>query len=210
LRYRITQPDGRRVEHTHIVGLVADFPKCKDALREVDSLGLIARINDESADTRIHFDALAEHYLRTDFGQDAVRPKSANTIAAVERYARNYLIPHWGKEIADDIKPLELQRWLKSLNTDGLAWTTIAKLRGIMLRIYKIGIRHELVTKNPVLHVETRSKSNYRAIVITPPDAGHHPGTPLPASLDADSHVRGNGSARSGDPVSAMVRYSLE
>jgi integrase len=169
LRYRITQPDRRRVEHTHIVGLVADFPKTKDALREVDRLGLITRINDESADTRIHFDALAEHYLKTDFGQDAVRPKSVNTIAAVERYSRNHLIPRWGKEIADEIKPLDLQRWLKSLRTDkALAWTTIAKLRGIMLRIYKIGIRHELVTNNPVLHVETRSKSNYRAIVITP------------------------------------------
>ena len=37
-----------------------------------------------------------------------------------------------------------------------------------MLRIYKIGILHEHVSKNPVLHVETRSKSNYRAIIITP------------------------------------------
>jgi integrase len=37
-----------------------------------------------------------------------------------------------------------------------------------MLRIYKIGIRHEHVTKNPVEPVETRSKSNYRAIIITP------------------------------------------
>ena len=32
-----------------------------------------------------------------------------------------------------------------------------AKVRGIMHRIYKVGMRHELVTKNPVQHVETRS-----------------------------------------------------
>jgi len=37
-----------------------------------------------------------------------------------------------------------------------------------MSRIYKVGIVHELVTKNPVLHVETGCKSNHRAIVITP------------------------------------------
>jgi len=37
-----------------------------------------------------------------------------------------------------------------------------------MLRIYKIGIRHERVTNNPVQHVETRSKTNYKTIVITP------------------------------------------
>ena len=61
------------------------------------------------------------------------------------------------------------ERRLNSLNeSKGLASTTIAKMRGIMHRIYKIGILHELVTKNPVQHVETRSKSSYRAIIITP------------------------------------------
>ena len=37
-----------------------------------------------------------------------------------------------------------------------------------MLRVYKIGILHELVTKNPVLPVETRSTTNYKAILVTP------------------------------------------
>ncbi len=65
-------------------------------------------------------------------------------------------------------KPLDLQRWLKSLPTNHkLAWTTISNLRGIMLRVYKFGIRDELVTKNPVVHVETRATPTYKAIVIT-------------------------------------------
>ena len=60
-------------------------------------------------------------------------------------------------------------KWLKSLNDTGaLAWTTIAKLRGLMHRLYKIGVLHEHIAKNPVLHVETRSKSTYRAIIISP------------------------------------------
>lgn len=80
-----------------------------------------------------------------------------------------YLIKRFGQQIAEDIKPLEIQKWLKSLNeTGGLAWTTIAKMRGLMHRIYKVGILHEHVAKNPVVHVETRSKSTYRAIIITP------------------------------------------
>jgi integrase len=41
-------------------------------------------------------------------------------------------------------------------------------MRGIMHRIYKVGMLHELVIKNPVQHVETRSKSSYRAIIISP------------------------------------------
>jgi hypothetical protein len=74
-----------------------------------------------------------------------------------------------GKGNSDDIKPLDIQHWLKSLHTEnGLAWTTVSKFRGTMLRIYRIGALHELVTKNPVLPVETRSTTNYRAILVTP------------------------------------------
>ena len=51
---------------------------------------------------------------------------------------RDYLIDRWGEDIAGDIKPLAIQRWLKSLNAESkLAWTSIAKVRGIMSRIYK-------------------------------------------------------------------------
>ena len=38
-----------------------------------------------------------------------------------------------------------------------------------MLRVYKVGILHEHVTRNPVLAVETRSTTtNYKAILVTP------------------------------------------
>ena len=92
-------------------------------------------------------------------------PESASRVAfrelqllsqVVENYARDYLVGRFGGQIAEDIKPLEIQKWMKSLNeTNGLAWMTIAKLRGFLFRIYKIGQRHELVAKNPVLLVET-------------------------------------------------------
>jgi integrase len=98
-----------------------------------------------------------------------VRPKSANTISHVEHIERAYLIPRFGNEIAEDIKRLDIQRWFKSLHeTGGLAWTTVAKMRGVMSRVYKVGILHEHVAKNPVLHVEKRSMPDYKAIVITP------------------------------------------
>lgn len=169
LRFRVTSAEGKRVENTSPVGLVRDFPKEEDAWREVNRLGLGVRINDAARGIRPSFRVLAEHYLKADFGSDAVRPKSVNTIPIVEHYVRDYLIERFGDVIAEDIKPLDIQRWLKSLNeVNGLAWTTVSKIRGMMLRIYKIGIVHERVAKNPVEHVETRSKSNYRAIIITP------------------------------------------
>jgi len=169
LRFRVTNAEGRRVEHTLPIGLVRDFSKDDDAWGEVDRLGLGVRINNPATSGRVSFRFLAEHYLKADFGADAVRPKSANTIPIVEHYVRDYLIKRFGEVAADDIKPLDIQRWLESLNeAGGLAWTTISKIRGIMLRIYKIGIRHEHVRSNPVEYVETSSKSNYQAIIITP------------------------------------------
>lgn len=169
LRFRVTSAEGKRVEHNLPVGLVVMLPKDRDAWREVDRLGLGVRINDAPAPGRVLFNFLAEHYLKADFGVDAVRPKSVNTIPIVEHYVRDYLVARFGEQIAEDIKPLEIQKWLKALHdAQGLAWTTVSKIRGIMLRIYKVGVLHEHVSKNPVLHVETRCKSNYRAIIITP------------------------------------------
>jgi len=170
LRFRIAREDGSRVENTLPVGLVRDFPRAQDAWREADRLHLSARINAGPSPARLRFNGLAEHYLKADFGEDAVRPKSENTAAIVEHIVRDYLIARWGEETAEDVTPLDLQRWLKSLHSEQhLAWTTIAKMRGVMSRIYKIGIIHGLVSKNPVQCVETRSTSNYRAVLITPP-----------------------------------------
>ena len=169
LRYRLNTADGSRKENTLPVGLLRDLPTEKAAWREVDRLGLLVRINSEESGTRIRFDTLAEYYLKADFGDDAVRPKSVNTTPIVEHYVRDYLIARWGNELASDIRPLEIQRWLKSLHTPGgLAWTTVSKIRGIMRRVYKVGILHERIDKNPVENVETRSQSLYKAVVITP------------------------------------------
>lgn len=170
LRYRVITAEGTRVENTLPVALVRDFPNKKAAWREVDRLGLLIRVNsDAPAPGRIRFDALAEHYLRADFGEDAMRPKSEGTTLNMNHIVRDYLLPRFGQEMAEDIKSLDIQRWLKSLHVDkGLAWTTVSKMRGVMMRVYKTGILHALVSVNPVEPVETRCKTNYRSILVTP------------------------------------------
>ena len=166
LRYRATQPDGTRMEKVIPIGPVREFPKERDARREADRL--LESIN-EARDTRLRFDALAEHYLTQDFGPDALRPKTERTVLNTEHIVRAYLIPQWGNQIADDIKPLDIQRWLKSLHFDkALAWTTVSKFRGTMLRIYRVGVLHQIVVTNPVIPVGTRSTTSYRAILVTP------------------------------------------
>jgi hypothetical protein len=64
-----------------------------------------------------------------DFSAEAVRPKSANTIPITRHFVMDYLVSRWGNEIAEEIRPLEIQRWLLALHKDnGLAWTTVSKI----------------------------------------------------------------------------------
>ncbi|MGO9302458.1 MAG: tyrosine-type recombinase/integrase [Candidatus Korobacteraceae bacterium] len=169
LRFREDTAAGGRRERVIPIGMLRDFPLKRDARKEIDRLGLLVSVNTDNQPGRVRFDALAEFYLKADFGEDAVREKSTTTIPIVRHYVRDYLIKRWGSQIAEDIKAIEIQRWLKALHKDeGLAWTTVSKIRGIMLRVYKIGIRHDRVEKNPVENTEARSKSDYKAIIVTP------------------------------------------
>ena len=44
----------------------------------------------------------------------------------------------------------------------------MSKIRGIMNRVFKVGIIHRKVSKNPVEGLETSTKTTYKAIKITP------------------------------------------
>jgi hypothetical protein len=96
-------------------------------------------------------------------------PKSENTKPILDHYVRDFLIAQWGDQIAENIEPLEIQKWFNALhNKKGYGWTTVSKIRGIMNRIFKIGIIHKKVTKNPVEGLATSTKTTYKAIKITP------------------------------------------
>lgn len=171
LRYRTTKPDGTRVENTITVGSVSELKTESDAWREVDLQGLRSQINTKVQTKRGTFEALAEHYLKADFGEDAARKKCETTIPIITHYVRDYLIPRWKDAVAEDISPIEIQRWMLSLNSrdeNPLTWPTISKIKSIMGRIYKTGIRYGMVEANPVQWVETRATSDYEAIKITP------------------------------------------
>lgn len=167
LRYRV----GGREQTPLVVGLVADFPTKDEAELEVDRLGLRVRINCCASGTRrVKFEELTEYYLKVEFDPEVTAsPKSENTKPILQHYVRDILIAKWGGQIAEDIEPLEIQRWFNRLhNKEDYAWTTVSKIRGIMNRIFKIGIIHKKVTKNPVEGLATSTKTTYKAIKIAP------------------------------------------
>jgi deoxyribodipyrimidine photolyase-like uncharacterized protein len=161
LRYRI-----KGAEQTPlVVGLVANFPTEDDASLEADRLGLRVRINSGNAQLgRIRFNELAEYYLKVEFDPEVTAsPKSENTKPILEHYVRDILVAKWGNQVADDIEPLEIQKWFNRLhNKDEYAWPTVSKVRGIMSRIYRVGIIHKKRTfikcQGFVQHLHTRCR----------------------------------------------------
>jgi len=96
-------------------------------------------------------------------------PKSENTRPILSHYVRDILIAKWGAQVAEDIEPLEVQKWFNALHhKEQYEWTTVSKIRGIMNRIFKVGIIHKKVSRNPVDGLETSTKTSYKAIKITP------------------------------------------
>jgi len=118
----------------------------------------------------VRFNELAEYYLKVEFDPEVTAtPKSENTKPILEHNVRDILIAKWGNQIAEDMEPLEIQKWFNRLhNKDQYAWTTVSKIRGIMNRIFKVGIIHRRVANNPVEGLETSTKTTYKAIKITP------------------------------------------
>jgi hypothetical protein len=149
LRYRINGAEQTPL----VVGLVDDFPTEDEASLEADRLGLRVRINcGVPQGGRMKYCELAEYYLKVEFDPEVTAsPKSENTKPILDHYVRDSLIAQWGDQIAENIEPLEIQNWFNALhNKKGYGWTTVSKIRGIMNRIFKIGIIHKKVTKNPV------------------------------------------------------------
>ena len=211
LRYRMTRADGKRLECRELVGLVSDFPTEKAARREIERRGLLVRINEQALDTRIRFEALAEHYLKADFGENAIRPKSDNTIAVTDHIVRNYLVPRWRNQIADDIKSLDIQRWLKSLHDDTkLAWTTISKMRGIMSRIYKVGILHDESRKESRAACrDTLANQLQGHRPDSRSDVRHSQVLDQSPSFHAGAHLCSDGSSGIGDSGTALGGHYL-
>ena len=167
LRYRINGAEQTPL----VVGLVDDFPTEDDASLEADRLGLRVRINcGVPQGGRMKYCELAEYYLKVEFDPEVTAsPKSENTKPILEHYVRDILVAKWGNQIADHIEPLEIQKWFNALhNKEEYGWTTVSKIRGIMNRIFKIGLIHKKVTKNPVEGLATSTKTAYKAIKITP------------------------------------------
>lgn len=148
-RWRETGPDGSRVQRKKTIGSLSQFPTEKSAWQEVENLR--AEIN--AAEERVGKPTVADtwgHFQRLEL-RDPDVGRSPSTVCGYLDYFKNQILPHWGKVCLDDVKAVEVEKWLRGLD---LANGTKAKIRNHLSSLFSHAIRHELYTKmNPITSV---------------------------------------------------------
>lgn len=164
--YRVKPETGKRVENTATIGSVAHFPKEKDAWTEVER----RHLNPNAVQNRIGrvaFAELVENYRRKSFHKLGI-----TTQPITAQILDTYLLPRWGDSFALEIEPDDIEEWLGALP---LANPTREKIRRVMNVVYRRGQKSRILPMtgdgNPVAFVTQSSKSNYKAIIVSPEQA---------------------------------------
>jgi integrase len=164
--YRTKPETGKRVEATVTIGAVTRFPKEKDAWVEVERRYLQPD-SVQNKIGRVTLGELVENYRKKAFNKLGVttQPITAHILD-------DYLLPRWGGSFALDIEPDQIEEWLDALT---LASPTKEKIRRVMNVVYRRGQKSGLLPRtgdgNPVAFVTQSSKSNYKAVIISPEQA---------------------------------------
>jgi integrase len=164
--YRTKPETGKRVEATVTIGAVARFATEKAAWGEIQRRYLQPD-SVQNKIGRVTFGELVENYRKKAFNKLGVttQPITAHILD-------DYLLPRWGGKFALDIEPDDIEEWLDALELEN---PTKEKIRRVMNVVYRRGQKSSLLPRtgdgNPVAFVTQSSKSNYKAVIVSPEQA---------------------------------------
>jgi integrase len=148
-RWREAAADGSRVQRKKTIGDLSHFPTKKSAWIAVENLRAEINAAEQKLGKPTVADAWGHFQVHELHDPDVGR--SPSTIYGYLDYFKNQILPHWGKVCLDDLKAVEVERWLRGLD---LANGTKAKIRNHMSALFSHAIRHELYSKiNPISSV---------------------------------------------------------
>ena len=158
------RPDGRKI-HRRIVLGTADELKNIDAARKA-VVGLTREINLNDVRIRtgsITFADLSRHFQQRELVRGNTRI-AYSTRKAYEGYLKKWIEPRWGEYRLLEIRAVEVESWLKSLNR---APGTRCKIRNVMSLLFNHGRRHELSGRNPIQWVRQGAKRRTAPDILT-------------------------------------------
>ena len=135
--------NGKPIRRKLQVGGLERYPSESAAQSAVDALRLT--INNQSKRQNLRrttVNTLWEHYFR-----EELPSKEISTQDAYVLYAKNWILPRWGNFLLDEIKTVEVERWLRATEVaDG----TKAKIKCVMSAFFSHAVRWEFCGHNPI------------------------------------------------------------
>jgi integrase len=135
--------DGKTVRRKLQVGTSDEYPTESTAQSAADALRLT--INNHSQRNRLQsttVNTLWEHYQR-----EELPLKELSTQDAYIMYAKNWILPRWGNLLLEEIKTVEVERWLRAAE---MADGTRAKIKCVMSALFSHAVRWEFCGHNPI------------------------------------------------------------
>src|SRR5258707_10084387 len=157
-------PDGRRIHRRIVLGTADGLKSIASARKAV--VGLRREIN--LNDVRIRRESTTPADLSRHFQQrELVRGNTRiaySTRRAYEGYLKKWIEPRWGEYRLFEIRAVEVELWLKSLNR---APGTRCKIRNVMSLLFNHGRRHDLCDRNPIEWVRQGAKRRRAPDILT-------------------------------------------
>ena len=149
-----TEENGRSVYKRKIIGTVIEFPKRKDAEKQV--MQIRVDVNEGAAFAPMTVEQLGVHFLNHE-----APLKAYATREGYKNLINTRIIPTWGKTTLTSIKPIEVENWLRKLERrDGKPASpgTKSKIRNVMSAMFSHAMRYGWASQNPITPVRTSSK----------------------------------------------------
>ena len=163
-RWREGGPDGRKIHRRIVLGTADDLKSIASARKAV--VGLRREIN--LNDVRIRRESIKLTDLSRHFQQRELadrNPRIAySTKKAYAGYLEKWIEPRWGEYLLPDIRAVEVESWLKSLNRSP---GTRCKMRNMMSLLFNHGRRHDLCDRNPIQWVRQSAKRRSAPDILT-------------------------------------------
>jgi len=153
------ESNGTRRYRKTVVGTVERLRTRHDAETAVLSLRRNINAEQKSPET---VSELVTHYRQHELTPER---KAFATIESTKIYLKRHIEPMWGAKKITEIRTVEVEKWLNSLQ---YAPATRSKIRNIMSAVFNHAMRHEWLDRNPISKVRTSSKRLRETDVLTP------------------------------------------
>lgn len=163
-RWREAGPDGRRIHRRIVLGTADELKSISSARKAV--VGLRREINVDDIRIRresIKLADLSKHFQQRELANHNPRI-SYSTKKAYAGYLEKWIEPRWGEYRLVEVRAVEVESWLRSLNR---APGTRSKIRNVMSLLFNHGRRHDLCDRNPIEWVRQSAKRRQAPDILT-------------------------------------------